>query len=149
MKYFGNPLFVAVLGLALLQTPAFADNDQPISVEQLPQNAQHLLKTDFADFKVVFAEMENRALNKSYEVKFANGGSIEFNKKGEWIEIDCKNKAVPKKFIPQPILKHVKKTWADTKIVKIEKDRKHYEVELSSGLEVTFDKNFKVIDIDD
>ena len=149
MNLFRNKLCLALLGLAFLQTPVMADNDEPISFEQLPLKAQTLLKQDFADFKIAFAEKDKDVREKGYEVKFTNGGSIEFNKKGEWKEIDCKNTAVPAKFIPQPILKQVRKKWGQEKIVKIERDHKKIKVELASDIEITFNKNFKIIEIDD
>ena len=148
MKFFRNKITLALLGFLLLQVPAQADDDQPITVKELPVNAQQLLKKDFANFKVVYAEMDKDLRSKSYEVKFANGGSIDFDKKGEWTEIDCGTSAVPAKFIPQAIRKQVEKKWPNTTIVKIEKDRKRYEIELSDGLEITFNQKFKITDID-
>ena len=34
------------------------------------------------------------------------------------------------------------------RIIKIDRDRKEYGVDLSNGIGLTFDKNFKLIDID-
>ena len=31
-------------------------------------------------------------LSTSYDVKMSDGIELEFNSKGEWVEIDCKNK---------------------------------------------------------
>ena len=149
MKKMAHSLCLALLGFSLVLTPASADNDQPIGVEQLPQPAQLLLKSHFGAFKIVLAELDNSLLDKSYEVKFANGGSIEFDKRGNWTEIDCKGTAVPGALVPPPIARYVQETWKDATIVKIEKDRKHYEIELSNQLEVTFDEQFRVIDVDD
>jgi hypothetical protein len=42
----------------------------------------------------------------------------------------------------------VRKNYSGATIVQIEKARSGYEVQLSTGLELTFNKNFKVIDID-
>ena len=79
-------------------------------------------------------------LSTSYDVKMSDGIELEFNSKGEWIEIDCKNKAVPAIFIPNTIVKYMQKNYGGHKIIKIERDRKGYELTLENGLEVDFDQ---------
>lgn len=56
------------------------------------------------------------------------------------LEIDCKNKAVPSTFIPQAISKYMKANYNGHKTVKIERNRKGYELTLENGLEVDFDQ---------
>ena len=84
-------LFVSMLVLA---TTASAGNDKPIQVSQLPQTAQQFIKKYFGDRKVAFAKEESD-FRKSYEIAFKNGDKIEFDRKGEWTDIDCKYSAVP------------------------------------------------------
>mgnify|MGYP000804326718 FL=1 len=79
-------LFVSMLVLA---TTASAGNDKPIQVSQLPQTAQQFIKKYFGDRKVAFAKEESD-FRKSYEIAFKNGDKIEFDRKGEWTDIDCK-----------------------------------------------------------
>ena len=43
----------------------------------------------------------------------------------------------------------MKKSFAGESIRKIDRDKYTWEVELSNGLEIKFDRNFQVIDIDD
>ena len=43
----------------------------------------------------------------------------------------------------------VKKSFPEAAIIKIERDRRGYEVRLNNGFEVEFDTDFNVIDIDD
>lgn len=89
-------LFVSMLVLA---TTASAGNDKPIQVSQLPQTAQQFIKKYFGDRKVAFAKEESD-FRKSYEIAFKNGDKIEFDRKGEWTDIDCKYSAVPTGIIP-------------------------------------------------
>ena len=42
----------------------------------------------------------------------------------------------------------MKKQYPDAKVLRIEKEKRGYEVKLSNGWEVTFDKNFNVTEID-
>jgi hypothetical protein len=51
--------------------------------------------------------------------------------------------------VPEAIRLYVQSNYENTKILKIERSSKEYEVELSNRLELTFDKEFHLIDIDD
>ena len=126
-------LFVCLFAM---QTVVRADDDKPIQISQMPQQAQ------------LFTKMESDLFNKSYDVIFTNGNKVEFDKKGNWKEVDCKYSAVPAAVIPEPIQKYVKDNYPDTKILKLERDKKEYEVKLTNRTELKFDINFNLIDID-
>lgn len=138
-------LFVCLFAL---QTVARADNDKPIQVNQMPQQAQQFIKQHFSDSKVALAKVENDFLNKSYDVIFTNGNKVEFDKKGNWKDVDCKYTSVPVDIIPSDIQKYVKTNYPDTKILKIDRDKKDYEVKLSNRIELNFDLKFNLINID-
>lgn len=130
-------------------TTACADNDKPITVTQLPAKAQQFIKTHFSKEKVAFAKLEREFLETRYEVVFTNSSKIEFWKDGEWKEIDCKYSTVPLAVIPAQIAQYVSQNYPDTQIVKIDRDKRDYEIKITNGLELTFDKQFNLIDIDD
>ena len=132
-------LFVCVFSIQV----ALADNDKPINFTQLPQAAQKFVKQHFPKAKIAFVKMETELFDKSYDVVFNNGDQLEFDKKGEWTEVNCKSTVVPAKVIPAPIKKYV-----ETKVLSIERDRYDYEVKLSNFWEIKFDMNFNVIDMD-
>jgi NOL1/NOP2/fmu family ribosome biogenesis protein len=51
--------------------------------------------------------------------------------------------------VPVTIQKYVSQHYPDAKVVKIEvTDRKGYEVDLSNGFDIEFDKKMNVIEID-
>ena len=50
--------------------------------------------------------------------------------------------------IPQRIREHVKTNYPGATVRKYEIDKKEHEVELSNGVEITFDKNFRVKKVD-
>ena len=130
-------------------TTACADNDKPIAVTQLPAKAQQFIKSYFPNEKVALAKVEREFLETRYEVVFTNSSKVEFWKDGEWKEIDCKYSVVPTKLIPTQIAQYVSQNYPDTQIVKIDRDKRDYEVKITNGLELTFDKQFNLIDIDD
>jgi len=56
---------------------------------------------------------------------------------------------VPQAIIPAAIQQYVNKNYPDAKVLQIElTDRKGYDVDLSNGFELEFDKRFNVIEID-
>ncbi|NPD80511.1 PepSY-like domain-containing protein [Prevotella sp. PINT] len=127
---------------------AFAGNDKVITVKQLPHTAQVFLKSHFNTNKVAIVKMENKIIAKDYEVTFVNGNKIDFDSKGNWEEIDCKATVVPNKVVPAKILGYVKANYPHEKIVKIERDRRGYEVKLSNRMELSFNTNFQLTEID-
>lgn len=139
-------LFVSLFVMTLT---VWAGNDKPIQVEQLPKAARQFIENHFANQKVAMAKMETEFMDKSYDVIFTNGDKVEFNKKGKWTNVDCKHTQVPVEVIPVAIQKYVTQNYPDAKVVKIEvTDRKGYEIDLSNGFDVEFDKRMNVIEID-
>ncbi|WP_455674938.1 PepSY-like domain-containing protein [Phocaeicola sp.] len=110
-------------------------------VNKLPVAAREMISKHFPQAKVSYIKIEKDLfLSTSYDVKMSDGIELEFNSKGEWLEIDCKDKAVPAVFIPQTISKYMQSNYNGHKIVKIERNRKGYELSLENGLEVDFDQ---------
>lgn len=134
--------------LFAMQTALRADDDKPIRAEQMPQRAQQFIKAHFPNHAISFVKMESELLDKSYDVVFTNGDKAEFDKKGNWKELDCAYSEVPSAVVPAAIRSYVEKKYPGTQIVKIEKDGRNHEVKLSNGWEIEFDKHFNVIDLD-
>ncbi len=148
MKTMIKRTFVVLACALTFQACAFADNDKPITIEQLPTVAQQTIKTHFADGKIALVKVESEIMDKTYDVIFTDGTKVEFDRKGTWKEVERRDKAVPASLVPQQIANYVKANYSGQSVRKIEKDRKEYDVTLSNGVEITFNKNFKVIDID-
>lgn len=139
---------IAICCMLSCNVVANADNDKPISVNALPAKAQSLLNQHFNGQKVMLATIESGIISKSYDVVLKNGTKLEFDKKGNLTEIDCKQATVPANLIPQAIKDYLKDNYAGQSVKKIEIKRNEYEIELSNGLDLTFNKHFQLIDID-
>jgi hypothetical protein len=137
------------VGLMMMTTAVFADNDKPVTVDQLPASARQFVEKYFPNVKVSFAKMETEMFDKSYKVVFADGSKVEFDKKGEWTDVDCKFTQVPAGIVPQQIVDYVAANYSDAKILDIDRDKHDYEVSLSNRLELKFDLKFNLIGIDD
>ncbi|SUB98082.1 Protein of uncharacterised function (DUF2874) [Porphyromonas macacae] len=66
-----------------------------------------MIKKHFPNQTVSFVKMDRDWLSKSYEVVFSNGDKIEFDKSGDWIDIDCEYTSVPTELIPARIIAQV------------------------------------------
>lgn len=142
-------ILLLLVCLFSLQTAVRADDDRPIAVTQLPASAQQFIKKHFAGNQVAFAKMEKDWFSKSYDVTFTNGNKLEFDEKGEWTEVDCKYTSVPAAIVPKAIADYVAQNYKDVRILKIDRDTRDYEVKLSNRLELKFDLQFNLIDIED
>ena len=83
---------VMMLTFALMMCMSvMADNDRVITFDQLPAPAQTLLKQHFADKVVMIVTVDY----DDYTVMYQSGEKVEFDKKGNWRDIECKTSQVP------------------------------------------------------
>ena len=148
MKRILRILMIAICCMVSCNMVANADNDKPISVNARPAKALTLLSQHFNNQKVMLATIETGVISRSYDVVLQNGTKLEFDKKGNLTEIDCKQGIVPVELIPQAITNYLKDNYAGQSVKKIEINKNEYEVELTNGLDLTFNKHFQLIDID-
>ena len=147
MKTLFRNISLALVALFTVSTTAMADDDRPIDFSQLPQTAQATVKKHFASSEILYSTQDGIVF-KTYDVMFANGDKIEFDSKGNWKDVETMN-GVPTAFVPVQIQNFVKKSYPGTKITKIDRDARDYEIELSNGLDLKFNKSGRLIEIDD
>ena len=148
MKRMIRILMIAICCMVSCNMVANAGNDKPISVNALPAKAQTLLNQHFNGQKVMLATIESGVVSRSYDVVLQNGTKLEFDKKGNLTEVDCKQATIPNQLIPQAIRNYLKENYPAQAVKKIEMNKNEYEVELVNGLDLTFNKHFQLIDID-
>lgn len=141
-------LFVLICA-AIVSTPLFAGDDRAISVDRFPAPARQFIDLHFKDVKVVLSTVDREMFDTTYEVFFADGRKVEFDSKGAWSEIDCHHARVPDGAIPEAIRRYIADNYPERYVTEIDRDRRDYEVKLDSGLELTFDLQFRLIGIDD
>ena len=79
----------------------------------------------------------------------ADGTELEFDQSGAWTDVDCKNKAVPAAIVPEAIGQYVADNYASLTIVQIERENYGYDIELSNGLDIRFDRDYNVTRVGD
>ena len=142
-------ILLASLAVMASSVPAFAGKDRIITVGELPAVAQQFVQTHFKAVEVSYAKVDEELFDKDYKVVFVNGSKVEFAKDGAWKEVDCKYGEVPAAIVPQQIRDYVAKNFAGRKIVSIDRDKRDCEVKLDNGLDLKFDLQFRLIEIDD
>ncbi|MBQ4083126.1 MAG: PepSY-like domain-containing protein [Bacteroidaceae bacterium] len=141
--------FLLTLACVLtLVTNACADNYQPVDRSQLPEKAQNFLTTYFPEAKISLARKEFDVMELSYDVIFTDGIKVEFDRKGNWTEVDCLTHPIPSGIVPESINKVISTHYPEAKITKIERNHREVEVKLDNRVEFTFNKKMQLIDID-
>lgn len=139
------------LFFAICQLPfsgAWAYN-QTLAYDELPQRSMDFIEQNFPDEYVMTVFKERDFIETRYNVYLSDDTNIEFFKNGDWKEINCKNSKVPNEFIPKEILERIEQMYSDAIIVSIDRDNHEYDIELSNGVDMTFDKKFNLTDFDD
>ena len=144
-----NKFFLVALLCMLLQSVTCLADDKIIPVEQLPAPAKTFVKKYFPQATIEYATKDTEFMGTTYEVRLSDGTEVDFDKKGNWDNVNCKTKAVPASLVPAAIAQYVKAHYPNTVIVKIDKERGGYEIELSNDLDLKFNSKGKLIGIDD
>lgn len=136
--------FLVALMCMIMSATTFA-SDRVITANQLPAAAQTFINQTFPGASIMYAEIDDG----KYEVHLNDGTEINFDRKGNWDKVDCKLKAVPTHLIPATIASNVETQFSGTVITKIDKERYGYEIELSNGLDLKFNRQGMLSEIDD
>lgn len=138
-----------ILTAAMIAATFMAFADQPVSKAELPQAARQFINTYYPKSDVAFATLDTDLLSKSYDVVFTGGDKVEFDGNGEWTDIKSVQGNIPSELVPTTILQYVTTNFANEKMTKLERSAAGYEVELSNGIELKFNRDLKLVDIDD
>ena len=139
-----------LFAIALLTSITAVAQEKVLELSQLPSKAQSFISDHFKQEKVSLVSSEKEFFSATeYKVIFQNGTEVEFDSKGNWTEVDAKLKAVPLKLIPSAILNYVNQKFPNNQVVQINKENKHYEIELTSGIDLLFNSQGEFLRIDD
>lgn len=130
-----------LIGIFALFVTGFA-SAQDINV--LPQEARDFVEQHFSTETIDKVEEEDSWFswdkNEMYEVYFANGIRVDFNKEGEPTEVTTREGAViPEEVFPAAIRTYIGSNYPNAQIVSWEKDDDKQEIELDDDREIEFD----------
>ena len=140
--------YFSVVLIALCSLTACA-NEQVIPFDQVPEPAKAIVAAHFDASQIAYVTLDRGLLDAEYDVKFNDGRSLEFNKAGELLKVDCKQTEVPAALIPETVRAYVKANFPNAFITEWSKDDRRWKAELNSGLELEFNSKYEFIRIDD
>lgn len=134
---------VILIAMLALFTLVSCDKETNIQSGDLPSAASTFLSTYFADMGIANTKKEKEGIfGREYSVRLEDGTEIDFDKDGDWIEVDgAGNSPIPTGFILDPIVAYVAEHYPNTAISSIEKERNGFDVELTNGVDLEFDTN--------
>jgi len=143
-----NKFFLIAFIVMMMQSANSLADDRMIHGIELPAAAQTFIWMYFPQQTVTYAEVDG-FLKPTFEVWLSDGTKIEFNRNGIWDSVECSFTAVPPGLVPLAINDYVRNRFVDTTICRIDIDRHGYDIELSNGIELKFDRNCLLTRIDD
>ena len=143
-------LFLFVLAIVAVQF-SFAKDVITKDMNQLPLPARNFINGNFAKPQIAHIKIDKDMMESTkYEVLLMDGTEIDFDSKGNWEEVSAKKgQAVPASVVPSFAASYLKEHNFTEPVTKVERDRKGYEVELSTGVSFKFDKKGKFLKADD
>ena len=142
-----NFIVSGIFALALLMTGC---SDKPVPPAQLPAPIQSFVQQYFPGQTITFAQKDLELTGWKYEIFLADGTHIDFDTDDMWDKIECSlTNPVPTALIPPPVASTIQANYPDAMITKIDKERNGFEVDLANGLELKFNKQGAIVDMDD
>lgn len=151
MRIITTALFaIMATASAAFATSLYIDNnDRPINYEELPAEAKSFISTHFGSEEISHIVLDKDFVCSDYTVAFRSGTKLEFDGGGDWTEIDCGRTSVPEALIPQQIADYVKTNYPDRAITELKREHGNTDIKLDSGLELTFNSRYRIVDVDD
>ena len=140
--------YFSVVLIALCSLTACA-KEQVIPFDQVSEPAKAIVAAHFDASQIAYVTLDKGLLDAEYDVKFNDGRSLEFNKAGELLKVDCKQTEVPAALIHEVVRAYVKANFPNAFITEWSKDDRRWKAELNSGLELEFNSKYEFIRIDD
>lgn len=138
---------LAILCMAIV--PMSARDRITRDIKELPASAQNLIKKYYPKVGINHIKIDSNIFgSKDYDVVLNDGTELDFDKDGSLEEIDCGMREVPSGLVIKPIRDYVSKNFSGREIVSMSIESRSYDIGLSDGTDLEFDRagNFKRID---
>ncbi len=136
-----------IFALVLLMTGC---SDKPVIPEQLPAPVKSFIQQTYPGQTITFAQKDLGLTGWKYEVFLADGTHVEFDTDDMWDKVESPmTQPVPVQLIPAPIATHLQTNFPGVFVTKIDKERNGYEIELATGVELKYNKQGALMEMDD
>lgn len=142
-----NLLILMTLTAAVLSAiaPASAD-DRAITRSKLPQQARNFLTTHYPRTAISNATIDREVFDTTYDVTLEDGTRLEFTRNGKCVEIRSpRNGSIPASVIPAKMAAYINKNYPGAEVRMMEVDGRECDVELSNGIEITFNHQLEMV----
>jgi hypothetical protein len=143
-----QPVQAAPVDSTMAQPQAAPANAAATTAQGLPDAITAFIKQHFPNATITGVEPDHDHGGLEYDVYLNDGTQIDFDANNQWEKVESM-KGVPAFFIPKAIASHVKGSYQNTVITKINKEHNGYEVELNNGIELRFDHSGRFLGMDD
>lgn len=140
--------FLPLVLVALFATTLWSckdDKDEPAPITELPATAKTFLSTYYPSVDYKAYKDDN-----GYDVVLTNGQKVDFNKNGEWqdVEATIAGQTIPSGFYPSAIDTYIEDNYSGAGIREISKEFYGFEVELVQNIDLKFDETGNFISLD-
>lgn len=140
-------IVTGIFTLVLLMT---ACSDKPVAPEQLPVPVRTFIQQTYPGEAITFAQKDLELTGWKHEIFLVDGTHIEFDTDDMWDKIESPvARPVPQQLIPAPIASHLQANFPGAVVTKIDKERNGYEIELANGMELKYNKQGVLREMDD
>lgn len=125
-------------------------SDKPVAPEQLPVPVKTFIQQTYPGEAITFAQKDLELTGWKYEIFLVDGTHIEFGTDDMWDKIESPvTRPVPQQLIPAPVAAHLQANFPGAVVTKIDKERNGYEIELANGMELKYNKQGVLREMDD
>ena len=136
-----------IFALVLLMTGC---SDKPVMPTELPAPVMSFIQQTYPGQTITFAQKDLELTGWKYEVFLADGSHVEFDTDDMWDKVESPmTQPVPAQLIPAPIAAHIQTNFPGAFVTKIDKESNGYEVELANGVELKYNKQGALMEMDD
>lgn len=140
---------ILAMSLACMLMVGTGCSDVPVLPAELPAPVQSFVTQQFPGQNITFADKDWEWFGYAYDVVLADGTQLSFDTDNQWDKVECRMSAVPATLVPAPIAAHLVANFPGVAIVKIEKERYGYDVELANQLELKYSHQGALMEMDD
>ncbi len=142
-----NRTLLSTIALACLALASC--DDQSVPVAEVPQDIQVFIQQNFVGSTMTYAQRDLGLLGWEYDVTLNDGTIVKFDSDHTWDQVSCAAASVPAALVPAPIATYLNANFPGVAITKIDKESNGYDVDLASGLELKFNSQGALMEMDD
>ena len=140
---------MTIIVSVLFLVPFACADDKAFEFSKLPSAAKEFILKYFPNDKVVVTTVDDDKVRPDYEVLLESGAKVGFEHNGTVEKVEMRGVAGPDGVVPVQIVVYVASNYPSALIVEYEANGKEYEIKLSNRLELKFNRDFKLVGIDD